>query len=296
MLSTGRVIVRTPFSMVMATGPASGVMSLSRMQGLPDAWPCRLGRPYDAGVERAADGHPGRPCIALAPRAAAPDPPDAARVVSRLPGRAPDHRAILKGPAAQDGEWPVRSRQARHPAAIWPSGAEPRSAGPILAMLSEVTSRMLVLGIPVERIRTFGDAWSDGGLWDDILWLADGVWKATEDDERRMRWHHLVMAIGNFKRQNGRRLRPARIAPTRATATAARPDRFCVPEGLELICHDAGSWKRLEQSLGGAAAATTTTILAALWPDKSSRPRLEGPCGRHRVGHSRWRRREPGPG
>jgi hypothetical protein len=107
----------------------------------------------------------------------------------------------------------------------------------------------------------------DGGLWDDILWLADGVWKATEDDERRIRWHHLVMAIGNFKRQNGRRLRPARIAPTPATATAARPDRFCVPEGPELICDDPGSWKRLEQSLGGAAAATTTTILAALWPD-----------------------------
>jgi hypothetical protein len=134
-------------------------------------------------------------------------------------------------------------------------------------MLSEVTSRMLVLGVPVERIRAFGDAWSDGGLWDDILWLADGVWKATEDDERRIRWHHLVMAIGNFKRQNGRRLRPARIAPTPAAATAARPDRFRVPEGPELICDDAASWKRLEQSLGGAAAATTTTILAALWPD-----------------------------
>jgi hypothetical protein len=34
-----------------------------------------------------------------------------------------------------------------------------------------------------------------------------------------------------------------------------------------VICDDAGSWTRLQQSLDGAAAATTTTILAALWPD-----------------------------
>lgn len=34
-----------------------------------------------------------------------------------------------------------------------------------------------------------------------------------------------------------------------------------------MIREDAGSWMRLEQSLGGAAAATTTTLLAALWPD-----------------------------
>ena len=135
-------------------------------------------------------------------------------------------------------------------------------------MPAEVISEMLVLGVPAERIRAFGSAWSDGGLWDDIAWLADRAWAAPDDDERRVRWHHLVMAIGNFKRQNGRRLRPARIAPVHATAHAARQDRFCVPAGPEVICDDAGSWTRLEQCLGGAAAATTTTILAALWPDR----------------------------
>jgi hypothetical protein len=127
---------------------------------------------------------------------------------------------------------------------------------------------MLVLGVPAERIRVFGGAWSDGGLWDDIAWLADRAWAAPDDDERQVRWHHLVMAIGNFKRQNGRRLRPARIAPAHATAHAARHDRFRVPAGPEVICDDAGSWTRLEQCLDGAAAATTTTILAALWPDR----------------------------
>jgi hypothetical protein len=140
-------------------------------------------------------------------------------------------------------------------------------------MMDEVTICMLVLGVPAERIRSFGSMWSDGGLWDDILWLADRAWTAADDDERRIRWHHLVMAVGNFKRQNGRRLRPARVSPAGITASAtdtppaARPDRFCVPQGPEVIRDDAGSWGQLEQSLGGAAAATTTTILAALWPD-----------------------------
>jgi hypothetical protein len=134
-------------------------------------------------------------------------------------------------------------------------------------MLQEVVSHMLVLGVPVERIRAVGGAWSDGGLWDDVLLLADLAWTAPDDGERRMRWHHLVMAVGNFKRQNGRRLRPARIATAPVTVLHIRPDRFCVPEGPEVIREDAGSWTRLEQSLGGAAAATTTTLLAALWPD-----------------------------
>jgi hypothetical protein len=105
-----------------------------------------------------------------------------------------------------------------------------------------------------------------GDLRDDSL-LADLAWTAPDDGERRMRWHHLVMAVGNFKRQNGRRLRPARIAAAPVTVLHVRPDRFCVPAGPEVIREDAGSWTRLEQSLGGAAAATTTTLLAALWPD-----------------------------
>lgn len=70
---------------------------------------------------------------------------------------------------------------------------------------------MLWLGVPVERIRLLGDSWSDGGLWNDIAWLALRTWEAADDDERRLRWHHLVMAVGNFKRQGGRRVRPEQV-------------------------------------------------------------------------------------
>jgi hypothetical protein len=126
---------------------------------------------------------------------------------------------------------------------------------------------MLILGVPAERIRALGETWDDGGLWNDILWLALLARTATDDRERRMRWHHLVMAIGNFKRQRGRRLRPSQISPADNLTYTANADHFNGPDDLTISRDDADSWQRLEDSLAGAATATTTTILAALWPD-----------------------------
>jgi hypothetical protein len=128
-------------------------------------------------------------------------------------------------------------------------------------------SRVLILGIPADRIRALGEDWSDGGLWDDILFLALLAWAAADDHERRMRWHHLVMAAGNFKRQNGRRLRPSRISPADNLTCSARAEHFSGPDGLTISRDDAKSWQNLQNSLNGAGAAMTTTLLAALWPD-----------------------------
>ena len=127
---------------------------------------------------------------------------------------------------------------------------------------------MLLLGIPVECIRMLGDSWSDGGLWDDIAWLALCTWEAADDDERCLRWRHLVMAVGNFKRQGGRRLRPAHIASASALESASRGDQIHIPGGPMVACEDLTSWKELERSLHGAATATTTTLLSALWPER----------------------------
>lgn len=126
---------------------------------------------------------------------------------------------------------------------------------------------MLILGVHADRIRALGEQWSDGGLWDDILFLAMLAWAATDGRERRMRWHHLVMAVGNFKRQNGRRLGPSRISPADNLTFTARAERFSGPDGLTISRDDANSWQHLQTSLKGAGAATTTTLLAALWPD-----------------------------
>ncbi len=43
-------------------------------------------------------------------------------------------------------------------------------------------------------------------VWRNILWVAEQFWEAqaATDDVRRLEsWHHLVMAVGNFKRQGG---------------------------------------------------------------------------------------------
>lgn len=104
----------------------------------------------------------------------------------------------------------------------------------------------------------------------DIEWLAERFW-STVGDQRVVAWHHLVLAVGNFKRQSGRRLRPARLAhlsgPLRLEQ---RPSSFDVP-GTEppttVAAEDSAGWRRLSKELPGAAEATTTTLLAALWPD-----------------------------
>jgi|SRR5712691_6187712 len=124
-----------------------------------------------------------------------------------------------------------------------------------------------ILGVPPSQIRAFGEAWSDGGLWDDIAFLALLAWGAADDRERQMRWHHLVMAAGNFKRQRGRRLRPSSISPAGNITFTASTEHFTGPAGLTISRDDPDSWQHLRRSLAGAGAATTTTLLAALWPD-----------------------------
>lgn len=126
---------------------------------------------------------------------------------------------------------------------------------------------VLILGVPADQIRALGEAWSDGGLWDDILFLSLLAWAAADDRERQMRWHHLVMAAGNFKRQNGRRLRPSRISPAGNLTFTPAAEHFTGPAGLTINRDDSDSWENLRRSLAGAGPTMTTTVLAALWPD-----------------------------
>jgi hypothetical protein len=128
---------------------------------------------------------------------------------------------------------------------------------------------MLLLGVPVERIRMLGDSWSDGGLWDDIAWLALYMWEAADDDERCLRWHHLVMAVGNFNRQGGRRLRPAHVASASALESASRGDQIHIPGGPMVACEDLTSWRRTLLSGTQFAGAATAPQASA------GRPRVQ---------------------
>jgi hypothetical protein len=122
------------------------------------------------------------------------------------------------------------------------------------------------LGVDCLKLGELGGSWDDGGLWNDILWLSGRAWDATSKCERRLNWHHLVMAVGNFKRQQGRRLHPAHVAPANQPRVVPRQE-FVVP-GIDhvLIVDDPSSWQTFQ--LPGAGAATLTTLLAALWPDQ----------------------------
>lgn len=114
-------------------------------------------------------------------------------------------------------------------------------------------------------------------VWPNILWIAEQFWQAQADgdDARRLEtWHHLVMAVGNFKRQGGTQIRllqavakghdlpGPRIRPSRCTVQSL--------SGLiELERDRAGSWKTLtadKNAIQGIQVATATTLLSALWP------------------------------
>ena len=107
--------------------------------------------------------------------------------------------------------------------------------------------------------------WDDEGLWDDVAWLGEHFWAATDPAERALRWHHLVLAVGNFKRPRARWLTPCRLLgsgggdPTVTTS-------FETPAGLRVDRDDEASWESLRGSLGGADVSTATGVLAALWP------------------------------
>lgn len=107
-------------------------------------------------------------------------------------------------------------------------------------------------------------SWSDGGLWADVTTLAQLFFAATDDEAATLRWHHLVLAIGNFKRQPGRRLRPAALPPTELCSVTSS---FVAP-GCDFVLGvgDPASWQALESGMRGAGTATVTTLLAALWP------------------------------
>ena len=118
--------------------------------------------------------------------------------------------------------------------------------------------------------RSFGESWEDSGLWDDILWLAEGAWHNQSAGDIRTAWHHFVMAVGNFKRHSGRRLHPVRLTePGWSPHLVERPTKFIVPHDsghlpVEIDCPP--TWKVLKDRLPGAGDATVTTILSALWP------------------------------
>ncbi len=126
-------------------------------------------------------------------------------------------------------------------------------------------------GLTSSVVGQLATEWDDGGLWEDIERLASRLWGATDAGERLLRWHHLVLAAGNFKRQPGRRLRPAVLKGLDNPVALERGSEITLPTGSgsqAVSATEAETWRSLMGALPGARVATTTTLLTALWPDK----------------------------
>ncbi len=125
----------------------------------------------------------------------------------------------------------------------------------------------LIPGLNAEAAHRLSASWDDGGLWNDICWLAERFLASDESNARAVAWHHLVLAIGNFKRPTGRRLRPAHLSPRPSGSSSERAPTLLVP-GLDrpVMVTDIATWRCLAESIPGAGVATTTTLLSALWP------------------------------
>lgn len=120
-------------------------------------------------------------------------------------------------------------------------------------------------GFTEPRARALAAEWDDDGLWDDVAWLGRYFWARTDAVDHPVRWHHLVLAAGNFKRPRARWLRPGRLEGI-PLAPATVPDSFETPAGLRVDREDPASWESLRSSLTGADVSTTASLLAALWP------------------------------
>ena len=100
-------------------------------------------------------------------------------------------------------------------------------------------------------------------LWKDVEILAARYRNAVHRgaDDANIQWHHLVLAIGNFKRQS-----PIQIGPLRLTESgSAELEEIKVPE-TGVSVKRCGPWEGLLTK--GIRTATATAILAALWPSE----------------------------
>jgi hypothetical protein len=112
--------------------------------------------------------------------------------------------------------------------------------------------------------------------WQNTRWAADLFWKSQEGDDTHRKqetWHHLVMSVGNFKRQ-------APISLLRATVEASiEVNELSRPESCKIVIIDyegkemhvtlhreqPETWSKLE-GVRGLQTATITTLLSAIWP------------------------------
>lgn len=59
-------------------------------------------------------------------------------------------------------------------------------------------SELPLPGLDADAIVRLAGPWTDDGLWEDIQILVAAFWAADRVDEQHLRWHHLVLSVGNL--------------------------------------------------------------------------------------------------
>src|ERR1700722_4016930 len=89
------------------------------------------------------------------------------------------------------------------------------------------------IALPANDIRRLAADWGtdeDLNAWDNILTLADEFFEFSQGPVRQQalrRWHDLVLAVGNYKRQTGR-IKAPRFAPAPVVRAPDPPDRIVI--------------------------------------------------------------------
>jgi hypothetical protein len=120
--------------------------------------------------------------------------------------------------------------------------------------------------LTASEIRATGSIAVDyGALWEDVQLIAERV-HASKDEDRAWAWHHLLLAVANFKTQ-ATLFPPALPAPA-APIHRKKALKVMLASGpLKLRAEDPSTWRALSSEMKGLREPRATTVLSALWPD-----------------------------
>ena len=129
---------------------------------------------------------------------------------------------------------------------------------------------MKPLRLSADQVGRWADAFSDRGLWDDVLVLSQILWDQAEGShEQWTAFHHLLMAVGNFKREGGRRIHAPRLRLRGGVPPSPSPGphlRLQRDDFVDTLGPDDGP--QLEHAVRGLGLVSATAVLSALWPSQ----------------------------
>lgn len=143
--------------------------------------------------------------------------------------------------------------------------------------LSRIPMSRLVPGVlPLAgaQVTRLAASWVSAGhwrqAWPDIEILAQRFLEGNPDENgmATLAWHHLLLAVGNFKRRGGL-IVPARLGNPGTVGTC--PDEVAIPgatgKPVRFACEESATWPRLTET-PGLGVPTATTVQSALWPSR----------------------------